>query len=473
MRLVDIVFQFAVKYPNKIALIDSDNTSTTYAQLANQIQLGASRLVSLGIISGDRVLIVASRSSQSVVNYLMVHYVDAVTVLVDDTISEERKNIVTELANPIFILNEDTTYTNPHWINNRDEADCDTLPLADLLFTTGTTGLPKGVKISHQALMASVKSIATFVQNEFDDVELIGLPLAHSFCLGRLRTILYLGGTIVFINGFAKMSKVIAAITMHGVTGMGLVPAAWSTILLLSGTKIATFKHQLKYIEFGSSFMSVSKKQEVMLLLPFTRLYMNFGLTESPRAMFLDFVKDQNELDSIGRASPGNEVAILDDLGGHMPKGEIGEICFRGPIIMLGYWNNSQLTEASFHGDWFRSGDLGYETEAGYVYVFGRYSEVINVGGLKVSPKEVEDFILTIPGVYDVGCAKIADAVSGELVAAYIVKEDASIDAAYIKKQMAGRVEQYKIPAHIEFIEKIPRAESGKIQRKLLQPKKS
>jgi long-chain acyl-CoA synthetase len=469
MRLVDKVIQFALEHPNKVALVDADNTRMTYAQLASRIQLAASRLVSLGISSGNRVLIVASRSSNSVVNYLAVHYVDAITVLVDDTTGEEHKNNLSELANTRFTICDEVLSENPRWIEKDNEKETSTL--ADLLFTTGTTGIPKGVKISHKALMASVKSIAMFVQNEFDDVELIGLPLAHSFCLGRLRTMLYLGGTIVFVHGFAKMSKVMGAITMHGVTGMGLVPAAWATILLLSGNKIAAFKDQLKYIEFGSSFMSASKKQEVITLLPHTRLYMNFGLTESPRAMFLDFKNDHYHLDSIGRPSPGNQVSILDDSGMPLPKGEMGEICFRGPIIMSGYWNNETLTQASFHRDWFRSGDLGYETEVGYVYIFGRYAEVINVGGLKVSPKEVEDFILTIPGVLDVGCAKIADAVSGELVAVYIVKEDQTIDAAYIKKHMVGNLEQFKVPAYIEFIEKIPRAESGKIQRKLLQPK--
>ncbi|MGI9192846.1 MAG: class I adenylate-forming enzyme family protein [Chitinophagaceae bacterium] len=470
LKLVDHIVDWANQHPDKLAIIDADGTAITYQELVQRITLGSEQLKQAGLIPGERVLIVAKRNRWAVINYLMVHLAGGITVLQDDDMNSSRRELVLQMANPILILEEDRMLKNPIWVNDRTSETSPSSYLADILFTTGTTGMPKGVCITHEALMASVISISTYIELSANDVELISLPLAHSFCLGRLRTILYVGGTIVFVHGFVKIGRVIQAIQQYGVTSMGLVPAAWSTLLTLSGNTIATFKDQLKSLEFGSSFMTKAQKLEVVSLLPHTKICMNFGLTESPRSLFLDFNQDQVHIETLGKASPGNEVAILDDDGSFVPEGQTGEICFSGPILMQSYWHDAELTQKAFHGKWFRSGDLGSISEEGYVSIFGRYAEVINVGGLKVSPLEVEKLIQEIPGVQDAACAKISHEVSGEAVAAYIVNPEANLDAKAIRLALQGRIEQYKMPVYIEFVNKIPRADSGKIIRKALIP---
>jgi len=330
--------------------------------------------------------------------------------------------------------------------------------------------LPKGVELSYKNQFSAAENINTFIGNSSDDVELLALPISHSFGLGRLRCVLSKGETLVMLGSFASMKKFFGEMERCKVTGFGMVPASWSYILKMSGEKIGQFASQLKYIEIGSAFMSKENKEKLMSLLPHTRICMHYGLTEASRSTFISFHEDKDYLDSVGKPSPHTFVKIFDEKGNEKPNGEQGEICVKGNHVCSGYWD---LPLSSFHEDfykdYFKTGDWGYKDDKGFIYMISRKKEIINVGGKKVSPIEVEEALDTIEGIEESACISVPDDVLGEVVKAFIVGRLTADDDESIKKKMSGMVENYKVPAFIEHIAVIPKTSSGKIQRLLLK----
>jgi len=196
---------------------------------------------------------------------------------------------------------------------------------------------------------------------------------------------------------------------------------------------------------------------------------MHYGLTEASRSAFMEFHEDEAYLDSVGKASPNTDIQIFDEQGNILPFYTDGEICVKGEHVTKGYLNT--LNDKTFFGEYFRTGDWGYKNEKGYIYLKSRIKELINVGGMKVSPVEVEEILLTIPGILDCACVAIPDPdnVLGEVVKAFIVKAPCiEIFFEKITEELIGKIEGYKIPVVYALIDEIPRTQNGKIQRVLL-----
>lgn len=249
-----------------------------------------------------------------------------------------------------------------------------------------------------------------------------------------------------------------------------MVPASWRYLQKFTGDKLGEFADQLHYIEMGSAYFSAEEKKHLADLLPHTRVCMHYGLTEASRSAFMEFHDDGEHLDSVGKPSPNTDIKIYDEQGNELKPNEEGEICVKGAHVTHGYLNHP--IEASFFGDYFRTGDWGYKTPEGYIYLKSRKKDLINVGGKKLSPVETETELLKIPGVEDCACIGIPDknGVLGEVVKAFIVKAEGSdLSEDNVKNQLSGKLEGYKIPAEVEWIDKIPRTQNGKIQRALLK----
>ena len=195
---------------------------------------------------------------------------------------------------------------------------------------------------------------------------------------------------------------------------------------------------------------------------------MHYGLTEASRSAFMEFHSEHDWLNTAGKASPNVEVAIFDNNGVIQPVGVEGEVCVKGDHVTCSYWNEAPERFAQdFYGDFFRTGDCGFIDEKGYIHLKSRIKEMINVGGKKVSPMEVEDVLKTIPGIDDCACVAMPDPeeVMGELVKAFIVCKDDSLTDAAIIDYLRPKLEVYKLPAAIERIDAIPKTASGKVQR--------
>lgn len=478
MTVEEQIFQNSVKQPNRIALI-TPAEQVTYAQLWNRCLLAATNVKrKYGLNRGDRIILSASANIDFIYTYFGIHIAGGVCVPIDPDTNETRFGFIKQSTKPVCTMGtlhkvEGTeTVSFSEVLTTCDEIEPYRQPeqeqIADVLFTTGTTGAPKGVALNHRNLAAAALNINTFIQNTADDVELLALPVSHSFGLGRVRCVLSKGGALVLLGTFASMKKFFGQMEQYHCTGFGMVPAGWGYIKKMSGRKIGQFADQLRYIEIGSSFMSIEDKELLCELLPNTRICMHYGLTEASRSAFMEFHSEHDKLNTAGKASPNVEVKIFDAEGNEQPVGAEGEVCVKGEHVTCSYWNEPPERFAKdFYNGYFRTGDAGCLDEEGYIHLKSRIKEMINVGGKKVSPMEVEDILNTIPGIEDSACVAMPDpeGVMGELVKAFIVSKDESLTDGAIIEALKPKLEVYKLPAVIERIEAIPKTASGKVQR--------
>ena len=475
------IFDQVQNIPDKVALISGD-TEITYSQLWDYCLCAAEKLKQdYHLKKGDRVILSAAGNIEFVYAYFGVHIAGGICVPIDPDTNQTRFEYIEKSTTPVCVMGllhnvKKETIPFSDVVNGTSKATYiapEQSQVADILFTTGTTGAPKGVALSYNNLSAAARNINAFIGNTSSDVELLALPVSHSFGLGRLRCSLSKGATVVMLGTFANVKKFFKEMARCQVTMFAMVPASWGFIKKMSGKYIGKFADQLKFIEIGSSFMPVEDKELLMSLLPNTRICMHYGSTEASRSAFMEFHTYKDNLLSIGKASPNVEIKIFTSQGTPAALGEEGEVCVKGEHVTCSYWNETPERFASdFYDGYFRTGDCGTMDAEGNIYLKSRIKEMINVGGKKVSPMEVEDILNTIPGIKESACIGIPDPgiVLGEVVKAFIVADD-NLSDEEIMQQLRPQLEVYKLPVEIERINAIPKTGSGKIQRLSLKKK--
>ena len=475
------IFDKVQNIPDKVALISGD-TEITYSQLWDYCLCAAEKLKQdYHLKKGDRVILSAAGNIEFVYAYFGVHIAGGICVPIDPDTNQTRFEYIEKSTTPVCVMGllhnvkkETIPFTDV--VNGTSKATYivpEQSQVADILFTTGTTGAPKGVALSYNNLSAAARNINAYIGNTNSDVELLALPVSHSFGLGRLRCSLSKGATVVMLGTFANVKKFFKEMARCQVTMFAMVPASWGFIKKMSGKYIGKFADQIKFIEIGSSFMPVEDKELLMSLLPKTRICMHYGSTEASRSAFMEFHTYKDNLLSIGKASPNVEIKIFTSQGTPAALGEEGEVCVKGEHVTCSYWNETPERFASdFYDGYFRTGDCGTMDAEGNIYLKSRIKEMINVGGKKVSPMEVEDILNTIPGIKESACIGIPDPgiVLGEVVKAFIVADD-NLSDEEIMQQLRPQLEVYKLPVEIERINAIPKTGSGKIQRLSLKKK--
>lgn len=482
--LVGILHERARRDPERIAFV-SESTALSWAELSRRVRTASSRLADLGVRAGDRVILAASSSPAFVCGYFATHHLGAIAVPVDPKIPAPRLADIAERTSPraVFLTRAldigratlDVEELFPSTVADADAGDVvprSASDTADILFTSGTTGRPKGVVLSHRAVHAAARNINAFVGNDEGDREVVPLPLSHSFGLGRMRCQVLAGGTLVLVDGFTAAGKLFAALEEWRATGLSFVPAGLAVLLQTTHDRLGDFAESLRWVEVGSAAMPREHKERLMRLLPRTRLCMHYGLTEASRSAFTEFHEWRARLDSIGCATPGVEIRVVDENGAEQPDGQRGRIVVRGETLMSGYWDDAELSTAAFQDGWLVSGDLGRRDADGALYLEGREKDMINVGGREVSPVEIERILEELPQVAECACAGIPDpqGISGFAVKAFLVaKRDATpLAPKELAKHLRGRIEPYKMPAAFEWIDAIPRTHNGKVQRSRL-----
>lgn len=480
MTIEQCIWNNATLTPDKVAITSGKN-SATYKQLCERILAAKKKLEQEGLQKNDRIVLAAGKQIEFAYIYFGAHLAGYEIIPIDSATEPTRLEYIVKTTNAKLLIGFDQSELQISKLSLKDFKDLEgesfSTPsfrtdneVADILFTTGTTGEPKGVPLTYENEMAAASNINTFIKNTKEDVELLALPISHSFGLGRLRCCLVNGQTIILLGNFANVKKLFRIMSEQHVTGFTMVPASWRYLQKFTGDKLGEFADQLHYIEMGSAYFSAEEKKNLADLLPHTRVCMHYGLTEASRSAFMEFHDDGEHLGSVGKPSPNTDIKIFDEQGTELKPNEEGEICVKGAHVTHGYLNHP--IEASFFGDYFRTGDWGYKTPEGYIYLKSRKKDLINVGGKKLSPVETETELLKIPGVEDCACIGIPDknGVLGEVVKAFIVKAEGSdLSEDNVKNQLSGKLEGYKIPAEVEWIDKIPRTQNGKIQRALLK----
>lgn len=517
---VNAVLENAQSHPDKTALINaSDDTSLTYGTLHNNVLKLRCWFSTNGVSKGDKVILAAARDFSFIYGYLALHSMGAVAVPLDPRTTTERFTFVRERTQPRLIFWPDATMpgsvpppdvstltysfnkSENSSLQGTDEAvdivfwddapeEVVTVPppanyslssqaqadmLADIMFTSGTTGEPKGVLLTHGNLACAINNIIQFVGNTAEDIEVCPMPLSHSFGIARLRCVLYAGGTFVLEEGVTRPKHLFQSIAKYKATGLSMVGPAWSMLRKLTLGRISEFFDQLRYMELGSAPLTAQAKEELADLLPCTRVCMHYGLTEASRAAFLDFHADAEHLDTVGKAAPLCDIGIFSPEGKQLPVGEEGEICVRGGMVTKGYLDPKNNEGSFLDNGYFRTGDLGRMDAHGYVTLVGRLKEMINVGGEKVAPAEVEAVINTFPNVAASACVGKPDPILGETVSCFVVLEDAQIalDAEALRQHCTAKLESFKVPKTFTVVDALPTTATGKLQRSALRGKES
>jgi len=327
-----------------------------------------------------------------------------------------------------------------------------------IMYTSGTTGSPKGVMLSHYNLRFTAERIIEWAELESTAKEATILRLSHSFGLGHVHCCILLGASIMLMDSVRDSKRMLSLIKERSVTGIPATPALVQYLLTYHRDDFRESCAGLDYLVINTSPIEARYVEELLQLLPHTRIYMYYGLTEASRSTYIAYRLHTDKLASVGK--PPNGVQIRVSQG-------TGEIQISGSNVMLGYLGYPR--GASFTDDgWFPTGDTGYIDKDGFLYVTGRLKDQINIDGLKVSPLEVERVLNSHPGVKESIVFGIPDSLTFESVAAAIViqeGEDGPLVLSELKRWCKPHLELYKIPKKIRAWSSIPKTDSGKPRR--------
>src|ERR1017187_1630139 len=475
--LLSCLFACASRLPARIA-IRSETETLDYAQFRSRIVTPAAALRSLGVAYRDRVLICVPNGPDFPVLYFAVHALGAAVVPVPaDTPGAVLAALAEDCSPSLAVLARELPampcpVCHPSELISLQGAEvepvCSSGDIADILYTTGTTGKKKGVVLTHANVLAAASNMGQFIGTNAQDVEVMPLPLSHSFGLGRLRSLALVGHTLIVGTGVGVGVSVIRQLIENQATGLALVPAAVEILRRTTGDSLGRAGEHLRYIEIGSAPMRPQTRDWLMRMLPGTRICHHYGLTEASRAAFTEYHADRDRPGTAGRASPGVALTICDESGSALSPGQTGEVVVSGGMVMREYWNQPSLTHEAFCEHGLRTGDIGFLDSDGYLFLLGRKTDLINVGGRKVVPDEVEENLRKVSGIRDAACVGEDDPLTGQRVKAYLVA-DRPLDVSFVANALRTQLEEYKIPKSLEFVKEMPRTNSGKLQRHLLR----
>ncbi|MGD0793370.1 MAG: AMP-binding protein [Terriglobales bacterium] len=512
----DVVLQGCQKNPGKTALIDTScDRRFTFAEYGSLVESLARGLISAGLAPGEVVAIFLPNSWEFAITYHAATLAGGIPTLLNPSYRE--REIRYQLGNSgadflitdapllenvnlaglpalrrVFTTRGFTTHSEragcedfasllrptsakfPEALQNSQQTSQETI--AALPYSSGTTGLPKGVMLSHYNLVANVYQIlgpnAAILTP--DDVMLCFLPLYHIYGLTVALTLsLTLGSTLVLMPRF-DVQKLCALLTQEGVTMMPVVPPAINALCQAAEAGVFPKNHKVRWIKSGAAPLAPELARRLYDLTGII-VAQGYGMTEASPVTHVGYIAppEMYRPASIGQPLALTECRILDLNGNEVAPGEPGELVMRGPQIMLGYWKEPQATTAVLRDGWYFSGDIVRSDADGFYYVLDRSKEMIKYKGFPVAPAEVESLLLEHPAVRDCGVVAKPDVAAGEIPCAFVVLREGFTPDDALAKQLrdfvADRLAHHKQPREVHFVEVVPRTPSGKILRRELR----
>jgi acyl-CoA synthetase (AMP-forming)/AMP-acid ligase II len=477
--------------PSRIAIsIAGGGPVATYDQLRQQVEVLGAQLNQFGLGRGDRIAMALPNGLEVIASFLAASTVGTAAPLNPAYTRDEFKFYLEDTSaralivpsngadearaaagDDILIIEADldrdgrvqfSSKRNTGAGRARDYPNANDTAL--ILHTSGTTSRPKRVPLSHANLITSARNVAETYELTPDDVSLCVMPLfhVHGLVASTLAT-LTTGGSVVVPSKFNPLSFW-PTVREHRVTWYSAVPTIHQVLLSRARGTRPSGSEQLRFIRSCSAALAPQTMADIeeRFGVPILEAY---GMTEAAHQMASNpLPPGARKAGSVGRGT-AVEIAILDKAGEVLPQGETGEVSIKGANVFGGYEGNSEANAESFSNGWFRTGDQGYLDSEGYLTLVGRIKELINRGGEKISPREIDEALLTHPAVAEAVCFGIADRVYGEEVAAAVVLKGSATEAeltAHCRSSLAD----FKCPKTIYIVEAIPRTATGKIQRR-------
>nr|NLD41417.1 AMP-binding protein [Actinomycetales bacterium] len=338
--------------------------------------------------------------------------------------------------------------------------------VAQILYTSGTTALPKGAVLTHRALVHHYASAALALDISGRDRLLQALPLYHSAQMHVFMMTAILMGAASWILEVPAPLRVLDAIEEHEINSFFAAPTVWISLAGLIEKDPARVAH-LRRAYYGASIMPTPVLQRLRSALPELGFYNCFGQSElGPLCAVLRPEDHEERPASAGRAIPFVDMRVVDEEMVDVETGSVGEVVYRSPQVCTGYWDMPEETEAAFQGGWFHSGDLARIDEEGFITIVDRKKDVINAGGIVVSSREVEEALFTHPAVLEVAVIPVPDPKRIEAIGAVVVLEEGAIATMQeLRSHVRGSLAEFKAPRHVWFVDALPKNSAGKVQK--------
>ncbi len=493
MNVADEFRYAALYYPDKKALIFGNN-SYTYAEMHRIIERLAGYMIHLGVSKGDRISLYMANRPEWIMFYYGIARIGAIPVCVPGAYKmEEMKGVVRDSRSSILVTSEDLRSELPHSetmpsvrktiVIEHDEPfqsllrgeDGFAIPTgtdttgddaAAILYTGGTTGIPKGAMLTHRNLLYSAQNVAFHERMTPDDVGVCFLPLNHVFAQCHIMHTFFAGcGTLVLFPGF-DMDRAVAAVIDHKVTRFYAVPTIF--IRFLNNPESREQLKSLRYVFSGGTSMpaEIVRRWVDAFGIPIHEAY---GMTEAASIVTFNHLF-RHKIGSIGMPAGIIELKCVDANDNEVKQGDQGEIIIRGPNIMKGYFEQPEETAMALRNGWFHSGDVGVFDAEGYLYIVDRIKDIIITGGENVFPKEVEDLLHQHKAVNECGVVGLPHQEYGEAVTAFVtLKPGMTADERTLILFCKERMARYKVPKAIHFVSDLPKTPQGKILRRELR----
>lgn len=493
MNLADDLRWSARRYPEKSALIFGDQ-QVTYADLDRTADRVAAGLHKIGVRKGDRVAsVIPNRPSFAVVYYgtlragavaVPLHPrlraadlrppLVAVTpraIIAGESVANEVMSAGPH-SEPVFVIGKHPT-ARP-FEDILPDAPPPTVEigprdLAVIAHTSGITGRPKPVKLTHANLAASLDQLSEVpgAKVEPNDVVLGALPLSNVYGLNVVLTLSMRYGATILLEEKFDAQGTLRSVATHRATVIVGTPPMFEAWLQLSNAGEFDLSSVRFAVSGGSGLRAeVIEKFRAKFGI---EIWEGYGLTEAASAVTTTRMSEQRA-GSIGKVLPGQELRLVDRTGEEVLLGDPGEIWIRGPNVFSGYWGDDDASAQAFSGDWFMTGDIAYRDEDDYLWLVDPENEVVEVSGFKVYPKEVENALREHPAVAGAAAVGVADPRQGQKVKAFVVLQDGKFASEQdLVVHCTKHLARFKVPAAIEFVDELPRLESGLVMKRLLR----
>ena len=479
--LPGLLLKRAQKSPDKIALIDGE-IRRTYAQLWEESGRAAILLRQQGLEPKDRVVLRLANSWRLVVWVLGIMRAGGIAVPINYRFRDYEWATIAKVVRPRIVVGGQAISQDALVLSMDPEAfervSASTIGTVDfsgpgvglLFMTSGTTGTPKAVALTHENILTSAATYCRIFDLTSSDSTLVAVPLCHvTGFVGQLVALLLAGGLVAVLPRFTE-AGFFENMLQHQISHFFGVPAIYAR--LMARLSEAPSLPHWRIAASGGAPLSPSRARELAKAWPQLRFFNTYGMTEvSSPATILPASQFHKHPESVGRPVPFASLRVVSlTTDEDVPTGEIGELWVRGPMVAQEYWQNPGETQARFHQGWIRSGDLARVDSAGLFYIVGRIKDIINRGAEKISPGEVEQVLYAHPGIDEASILGVPHDLWGEEVGALVVlKPGWSLSAEDIRTWVKEHLAPFKVPTSIAISSDMPRNENGKVDKSVVK----